>query len=178
MRNLELRLWTYPLTDPHSAPTRVIALENTLNGTVFPQEEIIQITEFARRESIKVHLDGARLWHVSAETGTPMKELCDPFDSVSLCFSKGLGRCDGHLEGHIVHGFLQEPLLDPVSLETRISSLEHGGIANSLGAACARLECSPVVQLMLSITTSLNCPVCIRLRAGWKRDWQSLAFTS
>jgi len=38
-----------------------------------------------------MHLDGARLWHVAAETQTPMKELCDPFDSVSLCFSKGLG---------------------------------------------------------------------------------------
>ena len=46
-----------------------------------------------------MHLDGARLWHVAAETGTPMKELCDPFDSVSLCFSKGLGKCDGHLRG-------------------------------------------------------------------------------
>ncbi len=38
-----------------------------------------------------MHLDGARIWHVAAETGTPLKELCDPFDSVSLCFSKGLG---------------------------------------------------------------------------------------
>jgi len=38
-----------------------------------------------------MHLDGARIWHVAAETGTSLKELCDPFDSVSLCFSKGLG---------------------------------------------------------------------------------------
>lgn len=38
-----------------------------------------------------MHLDGARLWHVAAETGTSVKELCEPFDSVSLCFSKGLG---------------------------------------------------------------------------------------
>lgn len=38
-----------------------------------------------------MHLDGARIWHVAAETGTSIKELCDPFDSASLCFSKGLG---------------------------------------------------------------------------------------
>lgn len=38
-----------------------------------------------------MHLDGARLWHVAVETGMSMKELCEPFDTVSLCFSKGLG---------------------------------------------------------------------------------------
>jgi hypothetical protein len=38
-----------------------------------------------------MHLDGARIWHVAAETATPLQELCDPFDSVNLCFSKGLG---------------------------------------------------------------------------------------
>ena len=53
-----------------------------------------------------MHLDGARLWHVTAETGIPMKELCDPFDSVGLCFSKGLGKYDEHLRGYTVHGIL------------------------------------------------------------------------
>ncbi|KAK0456306.1 pyridoxal phosphate-dependent transferase [Armillaria borealis] len=75
----------------NSAPTEVISLENTLNGTIFPQDEIIAISKFARSHDIKTHLDGARLWHVAVETGLSMKELCDPFDSVSLCFSKGLG---------------------------------------------------------------------------------------
>lgn len=89
-----------------SAPTSVITLENTLNGTIFPQEEIVRISDFARREGIRMHLDGARLWHVAAETGTSMKELCDPFDSVSLCFSKGLGEGGGRLGGCTVHGIL------------------------------------------------------------------------
>ncbi|KAI0359177.1 hypothetical protein OH77DRAFT_1575929 [Trametes cingulata] len=75
----------------HSAPTEVISLENTLNGTIFPQDEIIRISDYAHSVGVKMHLDGARLWHVAAETGTSMKELCAPFDSVSLCFSKGLG---------------------------------------------------------------------------------------
>ena len=74
-----------------SAPTAVVALENTLNGTIIPQDEVVAISDYARSVGCKMHLDGARLWHVAAETQTPMKELCDPFDSVSLCFSKGLG---------------------------------------------------------------------------------------
>ena len=75
----------------NSAPTHVIALENTLSGQIFPQKDIIEISEFAHSQGILMHLDGARIWHVAAEMGTPMKELCDPFDSVSICFSKGLG---------------------------------------------------------------------------------------
>ncbi|GLB36400.1 putative threonine aldolase [Lyophyllum shimeji] len=78
-------------SDIHFAPTEVIALENTLNGTIFPQEEIIAISEFAHSHGIKMHLDGARIWHVAVATQTSIKELCEPFDSVSLCFSKGLG---------------------------------------------------------------------------------------
>ncbi|RDB29659.1 putative low-specificity L-threonine aldolase [Hypsizygus marmoreus] len=78
-------------TDIHFAPTEVIALENTLNGTIFPQDEIIAISDFAHLHSIKMHLDGARIWHVAIETERSIKELCDPFDSISLCFSKGLG---------------------------------------------------------------------------------------
>lgn len=75
----------------YSAPTRVIALENTLIGCIFPQEEILKISELAKPEGIRMHLDGARIWHVAAETGTSLSELCDPFDSISCCFSKGLG---------------------------------------------------------------------------------------
>ena len=74
-----------------SAPTRVIALENTLNGTILPQSDILDIAAFARQHDIKMHLDGARLWHTAIETGTSLEELCQPFESISLCFSKGLG---------------------------------------------------------------------------------------
>ena len=78
-------------TDVHCATTEVISLENTLNGTIFPQDDILSIAKYAQEKGIKMHLDGARIWHVAAETGTPLAELCAPFDSVSLCFSKGLG---------------------------------------------------------------------------------------
>lgn len=82
----------------HSAPTEVIALENTLYGVIFPQDEIIRISAYAHSICIKMHLDGARLWHVAAETGRSVGELCEPFDSISLCFSKGLGKIAVNLQ--------------------------------------------------------------------------------
>ncbi|KAG8220079.1 pyridoxal phosphate-dependent transferase [Butyriboletus roseoflavus] len=78
-------------SDIHVAPTRLICLENTLNGTIFPQNDIIKISRFARDNNILMHLDGARLWHVAVETKISLSELCAPFDSASLCLSKGLG---------------------------------------------------------------------------------------
>lgn len=70
----------------------MIELENTLDGLIFPQDEIIRISNYAQKSGIKMHLDGARIWHVAIETGTPLDVLCDPFDSISACFSKGLGQ--------------------------------------------------------------------------------------
>ncbi|KAG6845651.1 hypothetical protein H0H87_005858 [Tephrocybe sp. NHM501043] len=84
-------IFTLFLKPSSSAPTAVISLENTLNGTIFPQNDIIAISDYARSHGIKMHLDGARIWHVAIETQTPLKELLAPFDTVSLCFSKGLG---------------------------------------------------------------------------------------
>ncbi|KAL4068326.1 pyridoxal phosphate-dependent transferase [Scleroderma yunnanense] len=78
-------------TEVHSAPTRVILLENTLNGTVIPQQDVLDISKNVREKDIVMHLDGARIWHVVVATGMSLKDLCEPFDSVSLCFSKGLG---------------------------------------------------------------------------------------
>ena len=74
-----------------SATTELISLENTLDGTIIPQDEIVAISDFVRPKGVKMHLDGARLWHVAAETEMPLKTLCGPFDSVGVCFSKGLG---------------------------------------------------------------------------------------
>ncbi|KAK4055903.1 OPT super [Microbotryomycetes sp. JL221] len=77
--------------DIHSAPTKVICLENTLSGMVFPQEEIIRISNWAREHDIIMHCDGARIWEAAAKTGLSIEELCRPFDTMSLCLSKGLG---------------------------------------------------------------------------------------
>ncbi|KAG0361985.1 Threonine aldolase [Podila minutissima] len=77
--------------DVHYAPTRVISLENTLNGTIMPIEEIERIRALTKEHGIKLHLDGARLWHACIATGISMKEYCSHFDSISLCLSKGIG---------------------------------------------------------------------------------------
>jgi len=77
--------------DVHAAPTRVISLENTLNGMIMPLFEVKRISEFARSHNITLHLDGARIWEAVAANAGSLTEYCSLFDSVSLCFSKGLG---------------------------------------------------------------------------------------
>ncbi|KAI7901842.1 pyridoxal phosphate-dependent transferase [Cokeromyces recurvatus] len=73
------------------AITKVISLENTLNGTIMPIEEIRKIHDVARAHDIKMHLDGARLWNASEASGTPLNEYGQYFDTISLCLSKGVG---------------------------------------------------------------------------------------
>jgi threonine aldolase len=78
-------------TDVHSCPIRVINLENTLARTIMRLEEVRKISEFAKKYDIKMHLDGARLWEVVAAGVGTLVEYASCFDTVSLCFSKGLG---------------------------------------------------------------------------------------
>lgn len=75
----------------HLAPTKVISLENTLHGMLFPIEEIAKISRFCRENDVRLHLDGARLWNALAETGISIAEYAKYFDSVSLCLLKTLG---------------------------------------------------------------------------------------
>jgi threonine aldolase len=74
--------------------TRLIALENTHNragGTAYPLENVRSISELARSNNIAMHLDGARLWNACAFAKVEPKEYAQYFDTVSVCFSKGLG---------------------------------------------------------------------------------------
>ncbi|THC94667.1 hypothetical protein EYZ11_005852 [Aspergillus tanneri] len=77
--------------DIHHCPTKLICLENTLDGRVMPLTEARRITEWAHATNIKVHLDGARLWEAVVSGAGSLTEYASLFDSVSLCFSKGLG---------------------------------------------------------------------------------------
>jgi threonine aldolase len=82
-----------PVND-HLVRTRLVCLENTHNrggGKVYPLEKIQAISGWARQQGLKMHLDGARLWNAVVATGTPAAEWAAHFDSVSVCFSKGLG---------------------------------------------------------------------------------------
>jgi threonine aldolase len=75
----------------HSCPTKIISLENTLAGTIIPLEEVRKISEFARQYGIKMHLDGARLWEAVAAGAGSLTEYAECFDSLTMCFTKGLG---------------------------------------------------------------------------------------
>ena len=78
----------------HSPETRIVALENTHNrhgGTILPQEEILKVRAVCDEFNLILHLDGARIWNVHVATGLSLAELTRPFDSVSVCLSKGLG---------------------------------------------------------------------------------------
>ena len=78
----------------HYAPSRLVCLENTHNrggGSVWTLAQTAAVSEAARRHGLRLHLDGARLCNASAATGTPERDYARHFDSVSLCFSKGLG---------------------------------------------------------------------------------------
>jgi threonine aldolase len=68
-------------------------LENTLNGIIYPQDELIKIHQWAKQQNppIIVHCDGARIWHVVAQKAQSLKYLCEPFDSVCMDLSKALG---------------------------------------------------------------------------------------
>jgi len=76
-------------------PRSVLAIvENTHNragGRVFSHAEVLRIARVARRRGLRLHLDGARLWNAAVATGQKESELAAPFDTVSVCFSKGLG---------------------------------------------------------------------------------------
>ncbi|MCK5785469.1 MAG: low specificity L-threonine aldolase [Candidatus Sabulitectum sp.] len=78
----------------HRAPVTVLALENThnlLGGRILPGEKVVEACAFAHSRGVKTYLDGARLWHAHAATGIALSKLAEPFDMVSVCFSKALG---------------------------------------------------------------------------------------
>ena len=77
--------------DAHFARSRLLALENTLGGKVLSLAYTADATALARRRGLATHLDGARLFNAAVKLGVPASELTQHFDSVSVCFSKGLG---------------------------------------------------------------------------------------
>lgn len=77
--------------DPHFARSRLLALENTWHGRVIAQDYIEQASALVRKRGLSCHLDGARFFNAVVASGKAERELTKPFDSVSICLSKGLG---------------------------------------------------------------------------------------
>lgn len=75
----------------HEPISKLVMVENTLNGKIVPQVWIEELAVVAKKYNLKMHLDGARLWNASVASNISAKDLVAPFDSVSFCLSKGLG---------------------------------------------------------------------------------------
>ncbi|MEZ6940411.1 low-specificity L-threonine aldolase [Aeromonas sp. S12(2024)] len=83
--------------DAHFVQTRLICLENTHNGKVLPLSYLQEMSAFVAERGLKLHLDGARLFNAAVASETPVEVIAAPFDSISICLSKGLGAPVGSL---------------------------------------------------------------------------------
>jgi threonine aldolase len=80
--------------DDHLVNTRLVCLENTHNrgaGRIQPYDEVVRICKWAHEHGLATHLDGARLFNAVIATGIPASQWAQHFDTVNVCFSKGLG---------------------------------------------------------------------------------------
>ena len=90
----EIERWLRDPADLHHARQSLVCLENTVGeqgGLVYPLERIDAVCAFAHERGMAVHMDGARLWNAAVAAGTDPARIVRDVDSVSVCFSKGLG---------------------------------------------------------------------------------------
>ena len=83
-----------PDAGPYLVSTAAVALENTHNfggGTVQPYDHVVEVSALCRAAGVGLHLDGARLWNAHVATGVALADYGRLFDTVNVCFSKGLG---------------------------------------------------------------------------------------
>ncbi len=115
--------------DMHFARTKLLCLENTHSGQPLPIEYLRKARVFCDEHNLKLHLDGARVFNAAIKTKESVKSICEPFDSVSICFSKGLGAPVGSM-------LLGEPSL--IEKAHRYRKILGGGMrqAGLLAAAC------------------------------------------
>ncbi|HRQ66436.1 MAG TPA: GntG family PLP-dependent aldolase, partial [Xanthomonadaceae bacterium] len=115
--------------DPHFARTRLLALENTWHGRVLDLDYIDAALAIAHDRGLATHLDGARLFNAAVASHVPARDIACRFDSVSVCFSKGLGAPAGS-------ALLGNDLL--IARARRIRKMLGGAMRQSglLAAAC------------------------------------------
>ena len=83
--------------DSHFARTRLLSLENTINGKVLPLAYLAQAREFVDKHQLALHLDGARVYNAAVALDVDVKEIAQYFDSMTICLSKGLAAPIGSL---------------------------------------------------------------------------------
>jgi threonine aldolase len=81
-------------SDPHFCPARLVVIENTHNGgggKVWPVEAVADVASACHERGLRVHLDGARLMNACVAAGVSPADYAACVDTISVCFSKGLG---------------------------------------------------------------------------------------
>ncbi|MDD9158165.1 low-specificity L-threonine aldolase [Aliivibrio sp. S4TY2] len=128
--------------DFHFARTKLLSLENTINGKVLPLSYLAQAREFVNKHNLQLHLDGARVYNAAIALDVDIKEIAQHFDSITICLSKGLAAPVGSL------------LLGPkeyIQKARRIRKMLGGGMrqAGILGAAAKLALTEQVPQLAI-----------------------------
>ena len=144
--------------DAHFARTRLLCLENTWNGNVMPHDYLTSAAALAREHGLAVHLDGARVFNAAvANAGeggdslAALRQMTDVFDSVSVCFSKGLGAPMGSaLCGS----------KELIGRAHRIRKMTGGGLRQAGVVAAAALYALD--------TMSIGCGRTMPWRSGWR----------
>lgn len=96
----EIENWINPIDDVHYPSSQLVCIEDTSNrggGAIYNFEEIVKIKKVCQLNNLKLHLDGARVFNALVENRMDYKEYAKPFDSLSICLSKGLGAPVGSL---------------------------------------------------------------------------------
>jgi len=83
--------------DSHFARTKLLSLENTINGKVLPMSYLAEARDFVNQHGLQMHLDGARVYNAAVALDVHIKEIAQYFDSMTICLSKGLGAPIGSL---------------------------------------------------------------------------------
>ncbi|MGI9827703.1 low-specificity L-threonine aldolase [Vibrio vulnificus] len=83
--------------DSHFARTKLLSLENTINGKVLPLSYLQVARAFVDKHNLKLHLDGARVYNAATALDVPVRDIAQYFDSMTICLSKGLGAPVGSL---------------------------------------------------------------------------------
>lgn len=125
---------------PHAPPTRMVCIENTHNyagGIVWDEPTVRAVTDTAHANGLATHLDGARLVNAAVARGCDLSEIAAPFQTVTLCLSKGLGAPAGAL------------LLGPAALINEARRWKH-----VFGGRCDKLASLLQVDFTLSSITS------------------------
>ena len=148
--------------DSHFARSRLLCLENTLGGRALPLEYMQDATALARRRGLATHLDGARLFNAATALGgnahERAREIAQHFDSVSVCFSKGLGA----------------PVGSALCGSREFIARAHRW-RKMAGGACARRACWRRRRCTRSIITWLAWPRITPTRAALPRAWPDCA---